>query len=76
MMPNFEASREQLWVSIRRLQRQKTLPAIRQARQLIREWMEQHPDDYYTQDAGEGVAMMEEALEILEAEKAAEPVAA
>jgi len=75
-MQDFEALREQLWVSIRRLQRQRTLPAIRQARQLIRDWMQQHPDDYYTQDAGGGVAMIEEALEIIEAEKAAEAVAA
>ena len=75
-MENFAASREQLWLSVRRLQNQKTLPAIRQARQLIRDWMAQYPDDYYTQDAGEGVAMMEEALEIMEAEKAAEPIAA
>jgi hypothetical protein len=75
-MQDFEASREQLWIAIRQLQRQKTLPAIRQARLLLREWMKQHPDDYYTQDAGESLAMMEEALEIIEAEKSAEPVAA
>lgn len=63
-------------MTIRQLQRQKTLPAIRQARQLIRDWMKQHPNDHYTQDAGGGVAMMEEALEIIEAEKAAPLVAA
>ena len=75
-MQEFEASREQLWLSIRHLQRQKTLPAIRQARRLLREWMALHPDDHYSQEAGEGVAMMEEALEIIEAEKAAELIAA
>ena len=75
-MQDFEASREQLWKTIRQLQHQRTLPAIRQARQLIRDWMQQHPDDYYTQDAGGGVAMMEEALEIIEAEKAASLMAA
>lgn len=75
-MQNFEALREQLWVSIRRLQRQRTLPAIRQARQLIRDWMQQYPDDHCSQNAGGGVAMMEEALKIVEAEKAAEAVAA
>ncbi len=74
-MQNFEAAREQLWSDIHQLQRQKTLPAIREARQMLRDWMKQHPDDYSSQDAGEGLWMMEEALELLEAEKAARPVA-
>ncbi len=71
-----EASKEQLWLSIRQLKRQKTLPAIRQARQMLRDWLKQHPDDHSSRDAGEELWMMEEALEVLAAEKAAEPVAA
>lgn len=74
-MQDFEALREQLWVSIRQLQRQKTLPAIRQARQMLRDWLKQHPDNYSSRDAGEELWMMEEALEILEAENASGPVA-
>ncbi len=67
-----EASKKQLWLSIRQLKRQKTLPAIRQAQQMLRDWMKEHPDDYSSQDAGGELWMMEEALEIIEAEKAAE----
>jgi hypothetical protein len=75
-MEDFEAARERLWDAIHKLQRKKTLNAIREARQLLRDWMGQHPGDYYTQDAGESLAMMEDALEYIEAEKATEPVAA
>jgi len=75
-MQDFEAAREQLWESIRRLKRQKTLPAIRQARQMLREWLQQHPGDHSSRDAGEELWMMEEALEVLEAEKATYPVVA
>ena len=75
-MLSFEASREQLWSDIRQLKCRRTLPAIREARQMLRDWMKQHPDDYSSQDAGGELWMMEEALEIIEAEKAAEPVAA
>jgi phage shock protein A len=75
-MSNFDVSKEQLWSNIRQLKRQKTLPALREARQMLRDWMKQHPEDYSSQDAGESLAMMEEALEIIEAEKAAELIAA
>lgn len=68
--------KERLWTEIRRLKRQRRLPAIRQARQLLRVWMTEHPEDYSSQDAGEELAMLEGALEILEAETAAHPVAA
>ncbi len=75
-MSSLEAAREQLWSDIRQLKRRKSLPAIREARQMLRDWMKQHPDDHSSQDAGEELWMMEEALEILEAEKVAAPVAA
>ena len=75
-MDNFKARKEELWSEIRLLKRQKTLTAIREARQMLREWMRQHPHDDYSQDAGESLAMMEEALVIVEAEKMASPVAA
>ena len=76
MTREFEAARECLWDAIHALKRKKTLHAMREARQLLRDWMKQHPDDYYSQDAGESLAMLEDALEILEAEKLAQPVAA
>jgi len=76
MKTEFEDQRDRLWSAIEQLERQRCLPAVRKARQMLRDWMGQHPDDYYSQDAGESLAMMEEALEIIEAEKAAELVAA
>jgi len=76
MAQSFEDARECLWEAIHALKRKKTLAAVREARQLLRDWMGQHPGDYYSQDAGESLAMMEDALEIIEAEKAAQPVAA
>ena len=76
MEQSFEEAREQLWDAIHALKRKKTLAAAREARQLLRDWMKQHPNDYSSQDAGEELAMMEDALEIIEAEKAAAPVAA
>ena len=75
-MDDFEARRDQLWDTIDRMMSTRKLSEIRRARQTLRDWMQQHPADYYTQDAGGGVAMMEKALEIVEAEKAAPLVAA
>ena len=71
-MKDFEARRDQLWDTIDRMMSTRKLSEVRRARQMLRDWMAQHPDDYYSQDGGEEVAMMEEALEIIEAEKAAE----
>ena len=75
-MDNFETRRDQLWDSIDRMMSTRKLSEVRRARQMLWDWMAQHPDDYYTLDGGEEVAMMEEALEIIEAEKAAPLVAA
>ena len=74
-MDNFETRRDQLWDSIDRMMSARKLSEVRRARQMLWDWMAQHPDDYYTLDGGEEVAMMEEALEIIEAEKAAPLVA-
>lgn len=75
-MNDFEVRRDHLWKTIDGMMATKKLSEVRRARQMLRDWMKQHPEDYYSQDGGEEVAMMEEALEIMEAEKAAEPVAA
>lgn len=76
MTPEFEAARKRLWDAIHKLQRKKTLNSIREARHLLQDWMGQHPGDYYSQDAGESLVMMEDALEIIAAQKAVGPVAA
>lgn len=68
--------RERLWSELHILKRKKTLRAIREARRLLCDWMIEHPDDYSSLDAGQELARMEGALEILAEEKAAEPVAA
>lgn len=72
----FEQQRDQLWETLDTLMATKQLTHVKHARYLLRDWMKQHPDDYYSQDAGESLAMMEGALEMLEAQKLAEPVAA
>ncbi len=75
-----QQKRDQLWIDIHCLQRMKMLSAVREARQMLRVWMSQHAEEYYSQDAGESLAMMEDALVIIQAEKeaakAAELVAA
>ncbi len=68
--------REKLWDAIDTLTRRKTLPALREARQMLRDWMGRHPDDIASADSGEELAMLEEALEIIAKEQASEPVAA
>ena len=72
----FEQQRDHLWQTLDDLMATKRLSPVKQARQLLRDWMKLHPDDYYSQDAGESLAMLEDALEFLEAEKAGQPVAA
>ena len=75
-MTVFEEEREQIWTSVRQLKRQRCLPAIRKARQMICAWLKQHPDDYASLDVNQELARMEGALEIIEEEKAAQLVSA
>ncbi len=75
-MEPFEEEREQLWSSIEQLERQRCLPAIRKARQMVCAWLKQHPDDYASLDVNQELARMEGALEIIEEEKAAQLVSA
>jgi len=75
-MSEFETQRQHLWENIDALLSLRKLSAAREASQLLRGWLRNHPDDPYSREGGEEVAMMEEALGIIEAEKAAEAVAA
>ena len=68
MKTEFEDQRRQLWQTIDSLTAAKQLRQVQQARQLLRQWMRQHPGDYYSQDGGEELAMMEDALMLIEAE--------
>ncbi len=43
-----------------------TLPAIRAAQDQLREWVRQHPEDYVMRDAGESLALTEDALLVVE----------
>ncbi len=71
-MGSFEAERERLWSTIEQLERQRCLPAIREARQMLIAWLKRHPDDYASLDVNQELVRMEGALEIIDAEKAAE----
>ena len=64
--------REQLWSLVSQLKRQRCLPAIREARQMLIAWLKQHPDDYATLDVNQELARLEGALEIIEEQKAEE----
>ena len=75
-MQDFETQRQHPWEDIDALLSLRKLSAAREASQLLREWLGRHPDDHYSREGGEELWMMEEALEILEAEKASHPVAA
>lgn len=72
---DFEQQRDQLWQTLDNLMAARQLMQVKQARRLLRDWMKQHPEDHYSQDAGESLAMLEDALEHIEAE-ATQPVAA
>ncbi len=41
---------------------QNTLPAIQSAQNQLREWLQKHPEDYGMRDAGEPLALTEDAL--------------
>ena len=66
----FEDQQDELWRAIDELTATRQLNQVKQARGLLLTWMLQHPGDYYSQDAGGSLAMLEDALEIIEAEKA------
>jgi hypothetical protein len=63
------AQRGESLVAIRRLLAEDTLEATRRAAAIQREWLDQYPDDYVMWDAGEVLAMTENAI------LATEPVA-
>ena len=75
-MRSFEEEREQLWSSVEQLENQRCLPAIREARQMLLAWLKQYPDDYASLDVNQELVRIEGALETIEAQKLAEPVAA
>ncbi len=65
---DFLLRRTQIWDSIYALLAKKNLFAAREARQLLRHWLEEHPEDVYSQEGGEQVAMSVEAWEAIEGE--------
>ena len=75
MKTKFEDQRDRLWSAIEQLERQRCLPAIREARQLVIAWLKQHPHDYASIDVNQELMRMEGAMEIIEEEKAAHLVA-
>lgn len=72
----FYSQRAHLWETIYLLLGQADLTTTRQAGQMLQEWMQQHPDDFYSREAGKVIASLEEALTIPQAEKSSELIAA
>lgn len=68
--------KEQLWQTIDSLMATRQLGQVRQARQMLLVWLKQHPDDYASLDVNQDLVRMEGTLEIIEAQKLVEPVAA
>ena len=50
--------REDLW----NLMEAKTLNSVQAMQQRLREWLTKHPDDYLMWEAGEPLAMLEDAM--------------
>ena len=46
-----------------------TLPAIRTAQDQLRQWVSKHPEDYMMRDAGEPLALTEDARLAIEQEQ-------
>ena len=68
----FYTQRAQLWKAIDLLLGQLELTKVCQARQMLQEWLRQHPDDSYSREAGGIVNSIEAALTEAPAHKAAE----
>jgi hypothetical protein len=59
--PEVVQEREQVYTRIRELLAEQTLEAVCEARRLHMEWLARYPNDYVALDAGEVLAMAEEA---------------
>lgn len=60
-----ETQREDAFQALERAMSDRTEGAVQMGLTLARAWLAQHPDDWAMRDAGEPVAMLADALEIV-----------
>ena len=60
-----EAQREEAFLALERAMRERTETAVRAGLTLARAWLVLHPEDWAMRDAGEPVAMLADALEVI-----------
>ncbi len=63
--PPAEAQREEAFQALERAMRDRTEEAVQTGLALARAWLARRPDDWTMRDAGEPVAMLADALEIV-----------
>ena len=67
--PDVQAEREPVLRALDRAMYEAMPEAVHEAQSVCAAWLERHPDDYAVWDAGEPVAMLADALEIVAREK-------
>jgi len=67
--PEVQAEREPVLRALDRAMAERTPEAVREAQRLARAWLTRHPEDYVVWDAGEPIAMLADALEIVAREE-------
>lgn len=60
--PEIEQERAALRAAIEKALEENTLPAIQVAQERLRAWLQKHPEDLVMWDAGEPLALTEDAL--------------
>lgn len=63
--PEVQAGREPVLRALDRAMVERTVEVVREAQDLARVWLMRHPEDYAVWDAGEPIAMLADALEIV-----------
>ena len=64
--PDVQAEREIVLAALSRAMDEGTLEAVKEAGAMAWAWVARHPEDYAVWDAGEPVAMLGDALEIIQ----------
>ena len=64
--PDVQAEREPVLAAQVRAMEERTLEAVQEAQTLALAWLARHPEDLVMWDAGEPVAMLADALAIME----------
>ncbi len=67
--PEDEAQREEAFQALERAMSERTKEAVQTGLTLARAWLVRHPDDWAMRDAGEPIAMLADALEIVAREE-------